>query len=168
VLGAMDFRQRERVLLQLSQRNAALADRLGLGAATHDWETNGAYHTTAFRYRLQRTAPEDTKSKSAVPRLTFADLIQLDDRSLRAVFAAADPAVLLLALTGAEERLLSRVIRQLPAKDAGVLRERLDYPGPVRLREIEQAQVRLAATACQLVQDGEIQLPTRARFAATA
>ena len=168
VLGAMDFRQRERVLLQLSRRNGALAGRLGIGPATNDWEANGAYHTTAFRYRLQGSGPDGKRAKSAAPRLTFADLAHFDDSGLRAVFAAAEPAVVLLALTGAEERLLSRVMRQLPAKDAAVLRERLDHPGPVRLREIEQAQEQLAAIAGRLVQDGEIKLPASARFAATA
>ena len=168
VLGAMDFRQRERVLLQLSRRNGALAGRLGLGPAATDWEAKQTYQTTAFRYRLQGTGHEEKKGKSSAPRLTFADLTQLDDRGLRAVFAAAEPAVVLLALTGADERLLSGVMRQLPAKDAAVLRERLDHPGPVRLREIEQAQDQLAGIASRLVSNGEVRLPSSARFAATA
>jgi flagellar motor switch protein FliG len=168
VMGAMDFRQRERVLLQLSRRNTALAQRLGLDRATNDWESSAEYRATAFRYRLQPSGHEEKKSRLPLPRLKFADLMQLDDRALRTVFAAAEPAVVLLALTGAEERMLSRVMRQLPTRDAAILRERLDHPGPVRLREIEQAQEQLAAIAGRLVQDGDIKLPTSARFAATA
>jgi flagellar motor switch protein FliG len=64
--------------------------------------------------------------------------------------------------------LLQRVLRQLPGKDAAELRQRLDHPGPVRLREIEQAQQQLASVASRLIQRGELQLPKSARFAATA
>ena len=168
VIGAMDLRQRERVLLQLSRRNAALVDRLGLSPAAGDLGLATAYKTTHFRYRLQQTDPSTAKVAVQSPVMKFADLAQLDDRSLRAVFAAAEPAVALLALTGAEERLLSRVMRQLPARDAAILRQRIEHPGPVRLREIDQAQERLASVASRLARDGAIQLPRTTQFAATA
>lgn len=170
VLGAMDFRQRERLLFQLSRRNANLADRLGLGPAKDGGESLSNYGATALRYRLQANGDvhEQRRTKPDSPKLAFADLASFDDRSLRSVFAAAEPAAALLALTGADDRLLQRVLRQLPGKDAAVLRQRLEHPGPVRLREIEQAQQQLAAVASQLVQRGEIQLPKAARFAATA
>jgi flagellar motor switch protein FliG len=174
VIGAMDFRQRERLLLQLSRRNAALVDRLGLSPAAGDLGPAAAYKTAHFRYRLQRSEPSAPKTEAQAPVVTFADVAQLDDESLRAVFAATEPAVVLLALTGAEERLLNRVLRQLPARDAAILRERIEHPGPVRLREIDQAQEQLAKVAGKLARDGAIRLPRSVRtqpsaqFAATA
>lgn len=168
VIGAMDFRQRERVLLQLAQRNAALVGCLGLSPVAGESEQGRKYRATHFRYRLEQSEQAARKARPAAPVLNFADLAQLDDGALRAVFAAADPAVALLALTGAEERLLGRVMNQLPAREVAVLRERLEHPGPVRLREIELAQNQLATVANRLVQDGEIQLPASVRFAATA
>jgi flagellar motor switch protein FliG len=133
---------------------------------------NAAYQTTAFRYRLQPPEASDRSSqrtaKKITPTIAFADLARLSDRSLQAVFAAADPAVVLLALTGADERLLSRVLRRLPAKDRAVLRQRLEHPGPVRLREIEQAQAQVAAVASRLAREGESPKPAAPRFAATA
>jgi flagellar motor switch protein FliG len=164
VIGAMDFRQRERLLLQLSRRNAALVDRLGLSPATGDLGPAAAYKTAHFRYRLQRSEPSAPKDEAEPPVLGFADVAQLDDESLRAVFAATEPAVVLLALTGAHERLLNRVLRQLPARDAAVLRERIEHPGPVRLREIDQAQEQLAKVASRLAREGAIRLPHSARL----
>jgi flagellar motor switch protein FliG len=167
VIEAMDFRQRERVLLQLSRRNGALVGRLGLAPVSRDLRANEAYRTTAFRYRLQQPTTAEASLSAAATVLAFADLVRLEDRSLEAVFAAAEPAVALLALTGADERLLNRVMRQLPARDAALLRARLENPGPVRLREIEQAQRELATIASRLAREGEIELPASARFAAT-
>jgi flagellar motor switch protein FliG len=165
VLEAMDFRQRQRVVLQLTDRNTALAGRLGLhpqGAA------NAANPSSAamLRYRVE------SSHTAAVPQtavqLEFSDLAELDDQTLRGVFASAEPAAVLLALTGAEQRLVDRVLRRLPAHEAAALRRRLDQPGPLRLREIDAAQRELAAIASNLIHEGRANAPGRARFAAAA
>jgi len=93
-------------------------------------------------------------------------LTLLDDAALRTVFASADIEISLLALTGAEPRLLARILRKLPAEQATALRRRLEHPGPVRLRDIEQARAALAAVASRLAHEGTITLPPTARFAA--
>ena len=98
--------------------------------------------------------------------LTFADLLHLSDAALRAVFAAADSDVALLALTGAEPRLIARILRKIPARDAALLRQRLEHPGPLRIRDVEQAQAALAAIATRLAHEGTITLPSSIRFAA--
>jgi flagellar motor switch protein FliG len=118
---------------------------------------------TAHRYRLESPAPAES-----VTLVEFEDLAQFDDESLRQVFAAADPQLTLVALTGADERLVVRILRTLPARDAAVLRQRLEHPGPIRLREIEQARQSLAAVAGRLARAGEIALPPSVRFAAAA
>lgn len=98
--------------------------------------------------------------------LTFEDLLKFDDAALRAVFAAADTEVALLALTGAEPRLIARILRKLPPAEATVLRNRLEHPGPLRLRDVEQARFALAAVASRLAHEGAIELPASVRFAA--
>ncbi|HEX5106726.1 MAG TPA: FliG C-terminal domain-containing protein [Pirellulaceae bacterium] len=145
VLDAMDFRQRERILLQLAERNASLAGSIPNSPSKQTSTSESQF--TQFRYRLERpNAVPERESR----RFKFRDLVRLHDDLLRDVFAAAEPTVVLLALTGAEEPLLKRVLRQLPSQDAALLRERLNHPGPLRLREVEQAQQQLAATAVRL------------------
>jgi len=173
VLGAMDSRQRQRVVLQLGERNHFLLDRLGLSptkpSASHQ---NGV---VAMRYRLDsRESTAVALSPEVKPRraaddsvwLTFDDLLQFDDAALRTVFAAADTEVALLALTGAEPRLIARILRKLPPRQAAVLRNRLEHPGPLRLRDVEQARFALAAVASRLAHEGKIELPKSVRFAA--
>jgi flagellar motor switch protein FliG len=174
VIDAMDFRQRHRVVLQLGDRNTALLNRLGLYPNADAPSATGDA-VTALRYRLDSEADAVSRApwtspeaKPEEPWLTFDDLALLDDADLRAVFAAADIEIALLALTGAEPRLLSRILRKLPAGQAGALRRRLEHPGPVRLRDIEQARSALATVASRLAHEGTIALPPTSRFAAAA
>jgi flagellar motor switch protein FliG len=172
VLGAMDYRQRERVVLQLGERNQFLLDRLGLTPAK---ESTSPHSVVSLRYRLdpRGSAPRVSPREPKAPRqgddsvwLTFEDLLQFNDAALRAVFAAADTEVALLALTGAEPRLIARILRKLPPSEATVLRNRLEHPGPLRLRDVEQARFALAAVASRLAHEGAIELPASVRFAA--
>ena len=98
--------------------------------------------------------------------LTFDDLAQLNDAALRTVLAAADTEVALLALTGAEPRLIARILRKFPARQAAILRQRLEHPGPLRLRDVEQARAALAAVASRLAHDGTIEIPPSLGFVA--
>jgi len=116
------------------------------------------------RYRLE-SAVESVQPAGLVE---FNELAQFDEESLRRVFAAADPQLALVALTGADERLVARILRSLPSGDAAVLRQRLEHPGPIRLREIEHARQSLSAIAARLARAGEITLPQSIRFAAAA
>jgi flagellar motor switch protein FliG len=173
VLGAMQSGQRQRVVLQLAERNTALLGRLGL-SPTAGADVGEANRVVALRYRLESRAPSSPALQSSVHHsadsdsswLTFDDLALLDDAALRLVLSAANPQLTLLALTGADSRMLARILRQLPAREAAVLRQRLEHPGPVRLRDIERAQRALAATASRLAHEGTISLPPSVRFAA--
>jgi flagellar motor switch protein FliG len=177
VIGAMDFGHRQRALLQLGRRNTSLVNRLGLFPPAGTPST-GAENVVALRYRLEsaahRAPPERLASNARASAdaegtwLTFDDLLLLDDGALRSVFAAADADVALLALTGAEPRLVARILRKLAPQDAATLRRSLEHPGPVRLRDIEQARAALAAIASRLAHEGAIALPPSIRFATAA
>lgn len=146
----------------LAHHNAVLA---ALQGRRERSKVAGAEPTILLqRYRLEpaRSAP------TIAAEVEFDELAQLDAEDLRRVLAAADPQLVLLALTGADERLVARIFRTLPARDAAVLRQRLEHPGPIRLREIEQAQRELAAVAARLARNDQITLPNTARFAAAA
>ena len=170
VLGAMEQSSRGRVLAGLEKRNRSLSQRLGSAPAA-------ANSTVAsFRYRLARPEIQTqyayrlvgSAEKAAAPLVEFDDFVSLSDEALRRIFAAAEPQVVLLALTGADEQLLERIVSQLPAKAAAALRARLNHPGAVRLRDIEAAQQELAEIARRLAALGQIAIPGSRHFAAAA
>jgi flagellar motor switch protein FliG len=78
---------------------------------------------------------------------TFEDVEQLDDATLLAVFRAAEPEVAQAALLGAAPQLVERVLRGMASGKTKRLRRALDWPEPIRLSDIEDAQQQIATLA---------------------
>ncbi|NLX96053.1 MAG: hypothetical protein GXY83_07745 [Rhodopirellula sp.] len=98
-------------------------------------------------------------------RIDFEDFALLDDRSLATILAGSDPEIAILALAGAAEDLVERILRQLPQAEARNLRHRLLHLGPTRLSDVEQARVELVELARRLAAQGRIRLPQSADYA---
>jgi flagellar motor switch protein FliG len=71
----------------------------------------------------------------------------------------ADSEVAILALVGAPQELIERVLAGLPRGEAEIIRQRLDHPGPTRLSDVEQARQEIAVLAHRLATQGRIALP---------
>jgi len=78
------------------------------------------------------------------------ELDQLDDATLMATLSQADRQVVTLALAGASETLMARILRGLPRRQAAKLRSQLRDIGPTRLSDILAAQQQLLHSANQL------------------
>lgn len=87
---------------------------------------------------------------------TFDDLMLLDDRSMQRLLRDLDSKDLVLALKGANEELRTHVFKNQSTRAAEMLKEELEILGPVRLRNIEEAQQRIANTARRLEEAEEI------------
>ncbi|MCI0360878.1 MAG: hypothetical protein L0211_20565 [Planctomycetaceae bacterium] len=165
----MDADARSRVLAGLGRRNGRLVRQLGYEQAPEQMPVQTPAEDCRARFRMETPgASARVPSRSPAPLVEFEDLLMLGDEALRRVFAAADPAVLMLALTGAPEPLLARILQQLPAADAATLCRRLNHPGPIRLSDIETAQEQIAAVARRLAEQGTIVVPGSRHFAAAA
>jgi flagellar motor switch protein FliG len=86
----------------------------------------------------------------------FEDLINLDDRSIRALLKEVGNDELLLALKTASESLKDRIFGNLSQRAAEMLREDLEVMGPAKLVEVEQAQQMIIKTARRLEEEGKI------------
>lgn len=182
VLSAFCGSRRSEVLQRLSSQDASLVRQLGYIPAAREpaieaLETTGSPIT--FRRHTDESTVEDQQASLSAARegyvregapehLEFHDFPALPNDVLKRIFAAADPQVALLALTGADETLVLRILRQLSPTDAQALRRRLNHPGPIRLRDIEAAQRQLAQLAGELAAAGEINIPQQRGFAAAA
>ncbi len=90
---------------------------------------------------------------------TFEDLIKLDDRSLQRVLREVDMRELAVALKGASEELKEKIFRNMSQRAAQILREEMDFMGPVRLRDVTAAQRRVVDIVRKLEEAGEITVP---------
>jgi flagellar motor switch protein FliG len=113
---------------------------------------NLAAHDELLAEKLAPPAP-------APPALRFDDLARLDDATLQLVFEAADPELVLVALVGAPPELIERILRPFSPEEAEILQHRLNHPGPLRLRDVEDARQQIADLAQRLAQQGRIDLP---------
>ncbi|OUM99496.1 MAG: flagellar motor switch protein FliG [Firmicutes bacterium ZCTH02-B6] len=86
----------------------------------------------------------------------FEDIVTLDNRAVRKVISEVDMSVWALALKTASEDVAERIFSNMSKRAAEMLREEIEYLGPVRLRDVEEAQQRIVATIRRLEEVGEI------------
>lgn len=86
----------------------------------------------------------------------FEDIVQLDDRSIQRVLKEVESRDLVLALKGSNEEVRGAIFRNLSSRAAETLREDLEALGPVRLRNVEEAQQRIVNVIRRLEEAEEI------------
>lgn len=86
----------------------------------------------------------------------FDDIVRLDDRSLQRVLREVDSKDLSLAMRGTSEELQERIFRNQSTRAAQALREEMEIGGPVRLRQVEEAQQRIVNIVRRLEDSEEI------------
>jgi flagellar motor switch protein FliG len=88
----------------------------------------------------------------------FEDLSKLDPGGVQTLLRAVDKAQLGLALKGASEDLRTLFFSNMSERAARILREDMENMGPVRLRDVDQAQMAMVQSAKDLAQKGEIMI----------
>ncbi|HAA90237.1 MAG: Flagellar motor switch protein FliG [Thermoanaerobacterales bacterium 50_218] len=86
----------------------------------------------------------------------FEDIVYLDDRAVQLVLREVDSHDLALALKGAGEEVRAKIEKNMSKRAAQILREDIEYMGPVRLRDVEDAQQRIVAVIRKLEEQGQI------------
>jgi flagellar motor switch protein FliG len=85
----------------------------------------------------------------------------VDDRGIQRILREVDKRELALALKVVDDKLKDKVLRNMSERARDLLREELQYMGPVRLKEVESAQTRIVETVKQLEDQGEIVIAGR-------
>jgi flagellar motor switch protein FliG len=89
---------------------------------------------------------------------TFDDLQRLDSAGIQVLLRAVPKDKLVLALKGASEPLRDMFFRNLSERASKLLKDDLSGLGPVRLRDVDEAQATIVAQAKDLTAQGQIQL----------
>ncbi len=107
---------------------------------------------------LEALEARDAELATEVRRLlfTFEDIRILDDRSLQRVLREVDLKDIPLALKNAPAELQEQIFRNLSQRSAEVLREEMGLLGPVRTRQVQEAQQRIVAVIRRLEEQEEI------------
>jgi flagellar motor switch protein FliG len=88
----------------------------------------------------------------------FEDLAKLDPGGVQTLLRAVEKDSLALALKGSSDTLREMFFSNMSERAAKIMREDMESMGPVRLREVEQAQMAMVQVAKDLANKGEIVL----------
>ena len=118
---------------------------------------NSLERSTENRFMtLLQERNRDAADKIKALMFTFEDLIRLDPGGVQTVLRTADKDRLGIALKGASETLKSLFFSDMSERAAKMLREDMAAMGPVRLSDVDEAQLEIINTAKQLAEQGEI------------
>ncbi len=104
---------------------------------------------------LTETSPELADEVKKL-MFVFEDIILLDDSSIQKVLREVDGKELALALKGVGEEVQNRIFKNMSERAATMLKEDMEFMGPVRLRNVEEAQQRIVGVIRKLEEAGEI------------
>lgn len=100
----------------------------------------------------------DSAERIKALMFTFEDLIKLDPSGVQTLLRSVDKDKLALGLKGASENLRDLFFSNMSERAAKILREDMEAKGPVRLREVDEAQMQMVQVAKELAARGDIVL----------
>ena len=86
----------------------------------------------------------------------FEDVVMIDDRSMQLVLRQVDNKDLSLALKATPPDVADKVFKNMSKRAADMLREEIEFMGPVKIRDVEEAQQRIVNIIRTLEDKGEV------------
>lgn len=107
---------------------------------------------------LEQLEEEDPELAEKIRRqlFVFEDITQLDDSAVQQVLREVDEDPLSLALKGVPDEVQNKIFDNMSNRASNMLQEEIEYMGPVRLREVEEAQQEIVNVIRRLEEEGEI------------
>jgi flagellar motor switch protein FliG len=86
----------------------------------------------------------------------FEDIVMLDDRAIQRVLRETDSQELAKALKVVATAVQDRIFNNISKRAAAMLKEDMEYMGPIRLMDVEDAQQKIVSIIRHLEETGEI------------
>lgn len=107
---------------------------------------------------LEELETNDPELADEIRKLMFVfeDIIKLHDVAIQRVLREVDQKDLAKAMRGSNEEVAGRIYKNMSKRAADMLREEIQFMGPVRLRDVEEAQQKIVQIIRRLDEAGEI------------
>jgi len=86
----------------------------------------------------------------------FDDILLIDDIGVTEILKRADKKVLTVALKGTSDELRNQFFRNMSSRAVEMMKEEMDFMGPIKLRDVEKAQHEIVEIVRQLEEEGVI------------
>jgi flagellar motor switch protein FliG len=104
---------------------------------------------------IEKTDP-DLAGEIKQQMFVFEDLTLIDDRGLQKVLRSVETKELAIALKAASEEVKQKIFRNMSERAAQMLREEVEEMGPVRIKEVEDAQQTVTRIIQEMEEKGEL------------
>ena len=121
-------------------------------------EIMGTVDRSTEKSILEALEEEDPELAEEIKKrmLVFEDIVLLNDRDIQKVLRETDSPELAKALKGVEAEVQDKVFRNMSKRAATLLKEDMDYMGPVRLKDVEEGQQKIVSIIRKLEEQGEV------------
>ena len=86
----------------------------------------------------------------------FEDILLLDDRAIQRVLRDVENSDLSISLKGANQEVQNAIFNNLSKRLASMIKEDMEFMGPVRMKDVEEAQQKIVNVIRKLEDSGEI------------
>ena len=112
--------------------------------------------TEARFFAAMESGHKESAERIKTLMFTFDDLVKLDSGAIQTILRKVDKGKLTIALKGATETVREYFLKNMSQRAAKMMTDDLQNMGPVRLREVDEAQALMISTAKDLADKGEI------------
>ena len=91
----------------------------------------------------------------------FDDISKLTDREIQMILREVDSKDLAVALKGGSDEMKDRIFGNMSERVGTMIKEEMDFSGPVRMSDAEEIQLRVVEIVRKLEADGQITVPRR-------
>ena len=113
---------------------------------------------TTEKHIMESLAIEEPELADEIRKkmFVFEDILLLDDRAIQRVLRDVDNADLGVALKAANEEVQNVIFKNLSKRLAAMIKEDMEFMGPVRMKDVEEAQQKVVSVIRKLEDSGEI------------
>ena len=86
----------------------------------------------------------------------FEDILLLDDRAIQRVLRDVENNDLSISLKGSNQEVQNAIFNNLSKRLASMIKEDMEFMGPVRMKDVEEAQQKIVNVIRKLEDSGEI------------
>ena len=114
--------------------------------------------TSAEKAILETIEADNPELAAEIKNLMFVfeDIILLDDRSIQRVLKDVETKDLAIALKAATDEVKDKIYKNVSERVGDMIKEEIEFMGPMRLSDVESAQQRIVETIRRLQDEGQI------------
>ena len=109
---------------------------------------------------LEKIETENPQLAASIRDLMFVfdDILLIDDNGITEILKRADKKTLTIALKGTSEELQNQFFRNMSSRSVELMKEEMEFMGPVKLKDVEKSQHEVVEIVRQLEEEGVISI----------